>query len=81
MRRSILTGFAVCFLSAGLPALASAQTSEPSAPAVTTTAPVSAEVAAPTDGADLTMWNAAPSQAEDTAAAAKHAADTGLIRG
>ena len=76
MRRSILTGFAVCFLSAGLPALASAQTSEPSAPAVTTTAPASAEIAAPTDGADLSMWNAAPSQADDTAAAATPASAT-----
>jgi cell wall-associated NlpC family hydrolase len=83
LRRSILTGFAVCFLSAGLPALASAQsTSEPSAPAapataVTTTAPAApaaatsattaTEVAAPTDGADLSMWNAA-SKTEDAAA-------------
>jgi cell wall-associated NlpC family hydrolase len=78
LRRSILTGFAVCFLSAGLPALASAQsTSEPSAPAVPATtvtstpaAPSAAtEVAAPTDGADLSMWNAAPNKAEETESA------------
>ncbi len=82
MRRSILTGFAVCFLSAGLPALASAQTSEPSAPAAATTAVTSApaaapavttpatatEVAEPTDGADLSMWNAASAKADDAAA-------------
>lgn len=90
MRRSILTGFVVCFLSAGLPALASAQsTSEPSAPAAATTAVTSApaataavqttpavtpaapspsEVAAPTDGADLVMWNAGPAKADETTA-------------
>jgi len=71
LRRSILTGFAVCFLLAGLPALASAQsTSEPSAPAVSTTAVTSAaEVAAPTDGADLSMWNASPTKTEETESA------------
>jgi cell wall-associated NlpC family hydrolase len=69
LRRSILTGFAVCFLSAGLPALASAQTSEPSAPAVPTAVTSASEVAAPTDGADLSMWNAAPTKAEETESA------------
>ena len=80
MRRSILTGFAVCFLSAGLPALASAQsTSEPSAPAAETTAVTSApaaapavpspsEVAAPTDGADLSMWNAGSAKTDEATA-------------
>jgi cell wall-associated NlpC family hydrolase len=77
LHRSILTGFAVCILSAGLPALASAQTTgEPSAPAAAT-APVTsaaestapAETAAPTDGADLVMWNASPTKADDAAAA------------
>lgn len=72
MHRSILTGFAVCILSAALPAVASAQTTgEPGAPAVSTTTAVSAsEAAVPTDGADLVMWNASPSKADEAAASA-----------
>ena len=77
MHRSILTGFVVCFLSAGLPIVASAtETSEHGAPVVSTTTAVTtaavlnaAEAAAPTDGADLAMWNASPSTTEDTATA------------
>jgi cell wall-associated NlpC family hydrolase len=67
LHRSILTGLFVCILSAGLPALASAEpTGEQGAPAVATTSVTSAsEAAAPTDGADLAMWNAAPSQADE----------------
>jgi cell wall-associated NlpC family hydrolase len=70
LRRSILTGFVVCFLSAGLPAIASAtESSEHGSPVATTvtTAAVlnAAEAAAPTAGADLAMWNAAPSTAEE----------------
>ncbi len=63
MHRSILTGLFVCILSAGLlAAVASAEpTGEPGAPAVATTSVTSAsEAAAPTDGADLAMWNARP---------------------
>ena len=71
MHRSILTGLFVCILSAGLSAAASAEpTGEPGAPAVTTTAVTSAEIAAPTDGADLAMWNASPDKADESAAAA-----------
>jgi len=74
LHRSILTGLFVCFLSAGLPAVASADTtSEQGAPAVVTTpvtsaapAPAASEVAAPTDGADLTMWNASPAKADES---------------
>ena len=71
MHRYFLTGFAVCVLSAALPAIASAQTtSEASVPAVATTATVNAttEVAAPTADADLAMWNAAAAVKADTAA-------------
>ena len=70
LHRSLLTGLFVCILSAGLPALANAdETGEMSAPAATTTAATSApEVAAPTAGADLAMWNANEAQ-PDTAAA------------
>lgn len=69
MNRSILTGFAVCVLSAGLPAIASAnQTGDLGAPsAVNTTAAVSTDTAPPTDGADVAMWNASPEKTEGTA--------------
>jgi cell wall-associated NlpC family hydrolase len=85
--RSILTGFVVCFLSAGLPIVASAtETSEHGAPVVSTTTAVTtaavmsaAEAAAPTDGADLEMWNASPSSTDDTAATASPARATRLI--
>jgi cell wall-associated NlpC family hydrolase len=73
LHRSILTGLFVCVLSAGLPAVANADTTgEQSAPAVTTTSVTSAtEAAVPTDGADLAMWNATavtPATAEPPAA-------------
>jgi cell wall-associated NlpC family hydrolase len=77
LHRSILTGLFVCILSAGLPAMASAQTTgEPgtaaavAATAVTPSVPAAtaADVAAPTDGADLAMWNASPAK-DDTASA------------
>lgn len=83
MRRSILTGLAVCVMTAALPALAGAAESSPTGTdtAVTATAaaqPAAAaaaaaavaesesagESAAPTAGADLAMWNAAPETAE-----------------
>lgn len=66
MHRSLLTGFALCVLTAGLPLMASAsETVELSAPAASTaTAAVATDVAAPTDGADLAMWNASPTKAE-----------------
>jgi cell wall-associated NlpC family hydrolase len=71
LHRSILTGLFVCILSAGLPAVASAgQTGELGASVVAVTAVTSASDAAePTDGADLAMWNAAPSKADEAAAA------------
>ena len=72
MHRSILTGLFVCILSAGpLAAAASAEpTGEQGAPAVVTTSVTSAsEAAAPTDGADLAMWNATPTKDEDAVSA------------
>ena len=64
MLRSILTGFFACMLAAGIPALASAaQTGDPGSTAAMSAAAASsasADVAAPTDGADLAMWNAEP---------------------
>ena len=71
MHRSILTGLFVCILSAGFSAVASAEpTGEQGAPAVATTAVMSAaaETATPTDGADLAMWNASPEKADESAA-------------
>jgi cell wall-associated NlpC family hydrolase len=85
LHRSILTGFVVCFLSAGLPAVASAtETTDHSAPAptaITAAAVMSASeaAAAPTAGADLAMWNAAPAQGEDTAAPAAPGRTSRLI--
>ena len=72
MHRSILTGFFVCVLSAGLPAIASAtETGEQGAPAVATTSVTSAsDVAVPTAGADLAMWNASQTTNEAAPAAA-----------
>lgn len=69
MHRSILTGLFVCILSAGLPAVASADTTvEQGAPVVATTPVTStSEAAAPTDGADLAMWNASPTTSAETA--------------
>lgn len=89
MHRSILTGFAVCILSAALPAVASAQTTgEPSAPAavtapVTSAAPATApaeSTAAPTDGADLVMWNASPAKADEAVSAPAAAAPARVTR-
>lgn len=81
MHRSILTGFAVCILTAGLPVMASAQTTgEPSAPAAATTAVTSAtEAAAPTDGADLVMWNASPGKTDDADATATTSASPARV--
>jgi cell wall-associated NlpC family hydrolase len=57
LNRSILTGFAVCLFSVGLPAMASAnQTGDLGVAAAG--AAVSTDAAPPTDGADLAMWNA-----------------------
>ena len=72
MHRSILTGLFVCILSAGLSAAANAEpTGEPGAPAATTATVTSAsEIAAPTEGADLAMWNVAPAKADESAATA-----------
>ncbi len=72
MHRSILTGLFVCILTAGLPAVANADTTtgDSAAPAaVTSTAAATsaAEVAAPTSGADLAMWNASPAKSEEAA--------------
>ncbi|HEY4440804.1 MAG TPA: C40 family peptidase [Candidatus Elarobacter sp.] len=69
MHRSLLTGLFVCILAA-VPAIASAdETGDLNASAVTTTAVSNAqEVAAPTAGADLAMWNAANAQPETAAA-------------
>jgi peptidoglycan DL-endopeptidase CwlO len=74
LNRSILTGFAVCMLSAGLPAIASAnQTGDLGASSATTTmATSSTDTAAPTDGADVAMWNASPVKAEGTTASHEH---------
>ena len=69
MHRSILTGFFVCILSAGLPAVASAEPGDQGAPDVATTAVTSADTAAPTDGADLAMWNATAAKSDDPATA------------
>jgi cell wall-associated NlpC family hydrolase len=70
LHRSILTGLFVCILSVGLPAVASADvTSEPGAPAVNAVVTTASETADPTDGADLVMWNASPSQSEARATA------------
>ncbi len=71
MRRSILTGLFVCFLSAGLTGIATASTPGDQGAPAAVTAPVTsaaADAAAPTDGADLAMWNAAPAPTDDTAA-------------
>jgi cell wall-associated NlpC family hydrolase len=79
--RSLLTGLFVCILSAGFPVVASAEaTGEPGAPAVTTTAVSSAEIAVPTDGADLAMWNAAPDKGETAASATNAAAPARVQR-
>jgi len=68
LRRSILTGLFVCILSAGLPAVASADvTGAQSVSVVGTAASSAAEAATPTDGADLAMWNAAPAASETAA--------------
>ncbi|GAC1584028.1 MAG: hypothetical protein NVS3B7_19420 [Candidatus Elarobacter sp.] len=75
MHRSILTGFFVCVLSAGLPAVASAtETGDQGAPVVAMTSVTSAsDVAAPTAGADLAMWNASQTTNEAAPTAASGA--------
>lgn len=59
MHRSILTGLCVCVFSAGLTAVGgAAEVDTQSAPVVATTTVTSAsDIAAPTAGADLAMWN------------------------
>ena len=66
MIRSILTGLAVCVLTAGLPAMASAADVSPTGSAAAAQAAL-VDAAAPTDGADEAMWNA---RADDAATAA-----------
>ncbi len=81
MHRSILTGFFVCILSAGVPAIASAtEPGEQGAPAVATTSVTSTEAAAPTDGADLVMWNVAPPAADEAPAPGATTAKHRLLR-
>ncbi len=82
MHRSILTGFALCVLTAGLPLMASATEPVDPAPAVTTTtlaagadtaaaaSTAGTDTAAPTAGADLAMWNASPAKAEGSTSVA-----------
>ena len=73
MNRSILTGFAVCMLSAGLPAIASAsQTGDLGVSSATTTVAATTDTAPPTDGADVAMWNASPAKAEGAPASHQH---------
>lgn len=68
MHRSILTGLFVCVFTAGLAAAAgAAEVSGQGAPVVVLTTVTSAsDVAAPTDGADLAMWNASANPNDDT---------------
>lgn len=83
MHRSILTGLFACILTAGIPAVASAdQTGDPGAvTAETATVTSASDAATPTDGADLVMWNAAPAVAvapaetTETSAPRSHLAD------
>jgi len=69
LRRFILTGLFICAMSAGGFGIAAAdETSAPGAVTAPAAAPAPAavtvaDVAAPTDGADLAMWNAAPAPA------------------
>jgi cell wall-associated NlpC family hydrolase len=65
LHRSLLTGLFVCILSAGLPAVACADTTgDPGTQVASTAAAVSpSDVALPTEGADLAMWNATPANA------------------
>jgi len=82
LHRSLLTGLFVCILSAGLPAVASAdEAGDMSAPAVTTTVATSApEVAEPTAGADLAMWNATSAQPDSAGAAIAPAKVSRLLK-
>lgn len=85
MNRSILTGLAVCLLTAGLPAFAGAAEASPTdTPAAPTAAAIAVDdaaasgstaslTAAPTAGADLAMWNATPEKAEATVPVTKEA--------
>jgi cell wall-associated NlpC family hydrolase len=68
LHRSILTGLFVCIFAAGTVAAADADTIGVQSASPTTSAAraSSIDVAAPTDGADIAMWNAAPDK--DTAA-------------
>lgn len=73
MHRSILTGLCVCVFSAGLTAAAgAAQVGGQGAPVVATATVTSAsDIAAPTAGADLAMWNAS-SNNDDSATDGTH---------
>ena len=65
MHRSILTGLFVCTLTAGLAGPAWAEPGpDPSAPAAAAATVPSATAAAPTDGADMAMWNVEPAKSE-----------------
>jgi cell wall-associated NlpC family hydrolase len=71
LHRFLTTGLALCVLTAGLPLVASAaETVELSAPAASATVVAGSDVAAPTDGADLAMWNASPAKAEGSTTSA-----------
>jgi cell wall-associated NlpC family hydrolase len=73
LNRSILTGFAICVMSAGLPVVASASQTGDLGVTTATSAVVSTDTAQPTDGADLAMWNApVKSETEETSVAAHH---------
>jgi cell wall-associated NlpC family hydrolase len=72
LNRSILTGFAVCLISAGLPAMASASQTGDRGVTVATSAVVSTDTAQPTDGADLAMWNAPVKSETETPSVAQH---------
>ena len=59
--RSILTGLFVCILSAAPAVAGAAETGVSGATAASTAVSSAADVAVPTAGADLAMWNAVPS--------------------
>jgi cell wall-associated NlpC family hydrolase len=72
LNRSILTGVAVCLMSAGLPAVASASQTGDLGVTAATSAVVSTDTAQPTDGADLAMWNAPVTSETGTVSVAPH---------
>jgi len=64
--RSILTGLFVCILSAAPAVAGAAETGVSGATAASAAVSSAADVAAPTAGADLAMWNADPSDETST---------------